>query len=59
MVGLTSCPYCETPFDATFRFCPACGRQLALIRLFNELLERGIEEREARTMLVRAGFDPF
>ena len=58
-VALTSCPYCETPFEAAFRFCPACGRQLGVVRLFNELLERGIEEREARTMLVRAGFDPF
>jgi len=25
----------------------------------NELLDRGVEEREARTMLVRAGFEPF
>jgi Family of unknown function (DUF5319) len=58
-VGLTACPYCETPFDTAFRYCPACGKQLAVIRLFNELLDRGIEEREARTMLVRAGFEPF
>jgi Fe-S cluster assembly scaffold protein SufB len=27
--------------------------------LYNELLDRGIEEREARTILVRAGFEPF
>jgi len=58
-VGLTACPYCETPFDAAFRYCPSCGRQLAVVRLFNELLDRGVEEREARTMLVRAGFEPF
>ena len=58
-VGLTACPYCETPFDAAFRYCPSCGKQLAVIRLFNELLDRGVEEREARTMLVRAGFEPF
>ena len=58
-VALTSCPYCETPFEAAFRFCPACGRQLGVVRLFNELLDRGVEEREARTMLVRAGFEPF
>jgi hypothetical protein len=30
-----------------------------VIRLYNELLDRGIEEREARTILVRAGFEPF
>ena len=58
-VGLTACPYCETPFDTAFRYCPSCGKQLAVIRLFNELLDRGVEEREARTMLVRAGFEPF
>ena len=50
---------CETPFDAAFRYCPSCGKQLAVVRLFNELLDRGVEEREARTMLVRAGFEPF
>ena len=58
-VGLTSCPYCQTPFDAAFRYCPSCGKQLAVIRLYNELLDRGIEEREARAILVRVGFEPF
>jgi hypothetical protein len=58
-IGLTSCPYCETPFDPGFRYCPSCGKQLAAIRLYQELLDRGVEEREARTMLVRAGFEPF
>jgi Family of unknown function (DUF5319) len=58
-VAITSCPYCETPFDATFRYCPSCGRPLAAIRLLGELLDRGIEDREARAMLVRAGFEPF
>ena len=41
------------------RFCPRCGRQLGAIRLYRELLDRGVEEREARAMLVRAGYDPF
>lgn len=58
-VELTQCPWCETPFAAEYRFCPTCGRTLALIRLYRELIDRGIEEREARALLVRAGFDPF
>jgi len=58
-VEVTSCPWCETPLDATFAFCPRCGRSLAAIRLYSELLGRGIDEREARAMLVRAGYEPF
>jgi Fe-S cluster assembly scaffold protein SufB len=29
------------------------------VRLYKELLDRGIAEREARAMLVRAGYEPF
>ena len=58
-IGFTSCPWCETPFDEASRFCPRCGRQLGAIRLYRELVDRGVEEREARAMLVRAGYDPF
>jgi len=32
---------------------------MAVVRLFRELLNRGIEEREARALLLRAGFEPF
>jgi Fe-S cluster assembly scaffold protein SufB len=32
---------------------------LGVVRIFEELLGRGIDEREARALLVRAGFDPF
>jgi uncharacterized protein DUF5319 len=58
-IELTQCPWCETPFDTAFRFCPTCGRSLGAVRLFRELLDRGVEEREARAMLVRAGYEPF
>jgi len=58
-VEITQCPWCTTPFDPGYQYCPRCGRQLGAIRLYAELLDRGIEEREARAMLVRAGFEPF
>jgi Fe-S cluster assembly scaffold protein SufB len=29
------------------------------VRLYRELLQRGLDERETRAMLVRAGFEPF
>lgn len=58
-VEITTCPWCETPLDIGFAFCPRCGRQLGAVRLYAELLARGIDEREARAMLVRAGFEPF
>ena len=56
---ITQCPWCETPFDTGYQYCPRCGRQLGAIRLYQELLDRGIEDREARAMLVRAGYEPF
>ena len=58
-VEITQCPWCETPFGEEFRFCPSCGRSLGAIRLYRELVDRGIEERDVRAMLVRAGYDPF
>ena len=58
-IEVSRCPWCETPFDSAFVYCPRCGRQLGAIRLYQELLARGIEEREARAMLVRAGYEPF
>jgi hypothetical protein len=58
-VEVTQCPWCETPFGEEFRFCPVCGRTLATIRLYRELLDRGFDERDARALLVRAGWDPF
>ena len=58
-IEATICPWCATPFGDDFAYCPRCGRSLGPVRLYQELLTRGIEEREARALLVRAGFDPF
>jgi predicted RNA-binding Zn-ribbon protein involved in translation (DUF1610 family) len=58
-VELTRCPWCKVAIEPHFQFCPTCGRALAAVRLYRELLQRGIEEREVRAMLVRAGFEPF
>jgi hypothetical protein len=58
-VEVTRCPWCETPCDDYFHFCPRCGRALAALRIYKELTERGLDEREVRALLVRAGFEPF
>jgi hypothetical protein len=58
-ITLTSCPWCGLGLEPTFTFCPGCGRQLAVVRVFRELLSRGIEESEARALLIKAGFEPF
>jgi hypothetical protein len=58
-VEVTRCPWCETPAELHFRFCPRCGRSLAAVRIYKELTDRGLDEREVRALLVRAGFEPF
>ncbi len=58
-IEVTQCPWCETAFQPEFQFCPRCGRSLGAVRIYKELLERGIDERDARSMLVRAGYEPF
>ena len=58
-VEVTRCPWCETPAEDHFRFCPSCGRSFAAVRVYKELVDRGLDEREVRAMLVRAGFEPF
>ena len=58
-VPLTACPWCDTPVEPHFAFCARCGRPLAVVRLYREMIERGMDEREARALLVRAGFEPF
>ena len=42
-----------------FTFCPRCGRSLGPVRLYRELLGTGLDEREVKALLVRAGFEPF
>jgi Family of unknown function (DUF5319) len=54
-----ACPWCETPLEAHFGYCPRCGRSLGALRIYRELVDRGMDEREVRTLLVKAGFDPF
>lgn len=56
---VTSCPWCGTAVEPHFAYCPRCGRSMAVARLYRALRERGLEEREIRTLLVRAGFEPF
>lgn len=58
-VELAACPWCESPLEPAFTFCPQCGRSLGPARVYRDLLDRGMEEREARALLARAGFDPF
>ena len=58
-VSLTRCPWCETPIEDHFQYCPRCGRSLGAVRMYKELVDRGLDEREVRAMLVRAGFEPF
>ena len=59
VVEVTTCAWCGSAVEPQFAFCPQCGRSVAVIRLYRELLGRGIEEREARSLLLRAGFEPF
>ncbi len=58
-VELTACPWCNAPLQADYTFCPRCGRSLGPVRLFHELLSTGMEEKEAKALLLRAGFEPF
>jgi len=58
-IAVTRCPWCETPCEEHFLFCPKCGRSLAALRIYRELIDRGMNERDVRAMLVRSGFEPF
>ena len=58
-IEVKACPWCEAPLDAAFSFCPRCGRSLGPVRLYRELVDSGMEEREARALLSRSGFEPF
>jgi len=58
-IELTQCPWCDTSLEQHFQFCPRCGRSLGAVRLYRELTQRGLDEREVRAMLVRAGYEPF
>lgn len=58
-VEVRECAWCQTPVGPEFSFCPQCGRPMAVVRLLREMVERGMPEREARALLIRAGFEPF
>jgi hypothetical protein len=58
-IEVSQCPWCETAFQPEFQFCPRCGRSLGAVRIYRELLDRGMDEREVRSLLVRAGYEPF
>lgn len=58
-VDLDHCAWCDGAVEPHFKFCPKCGRSLAPLRLLKQLLGRGMDEREVRVLLVKAGFDPL
>ena len=58
-VEVTACAWCGTAVEPHFGFCPQCGRPMAVVRLFRELLGQGMDEADARALLLRAGFEPF
>jgi len=58
-IELARCPWCESPFVEDPSFCPRCGRSMGPVRLYQELIAKGMDERDVRALLVRAGFEPF
>jgi hypothetical protein len=58
-IEVTQCPWCETPLETHFQFCPRCGRALGAVRVYHELVGRGMDERDVRALLVRSGYEPF
>jgi hypothetical protein len=58
-IELTRCPWCQAPFAEDHAFCPRCGRSMGAVRLYQELIGKGMDERDVRALLVRAGFEPF
>ena len=59
LIDVKTCPWCEMSLEDAFAFCPRCGRALGTVRLYRELVDGGMDEREARALLVRAGYEPF
>jgi hypothetical protein len=58
-IRVDACAWCDAVVEPSFGFCPRCGRTLATVRLYRELVDRGMEDQEARRLLIRAGFEPF
>lgn len=57
--SISNCAWCQTSVEPHHSYCPKCGRPIAVLRLYHEMLGRGMEEHEVRTLLLRAGFEPF
>lgn len=58
-IDVAECPWCGETLGEAFAFCPRCGRALGAVRLMRLLVDGGMDEREARVLLVRAGYEPF
>ena len=58
-VEITACGWCESPLEPSFGFCPRCGRTVAVLRLYRDLVQRGLTDQEVRTLMLRAGFEPL
>ena len=58
-VEATACGWCDTPVERQFAFCPRCGRPMAVVRMYRELVANGMSEQEVRSLMLRAGFEPF
>ena len=54
-----TCPWCRAVAADDASYCAGCGRSFAAVRIYRELIGRGLAEREVREMLVRAGVEPF
>lgn len=54
-----TCPWCRAASAPEASFCAGCGRSLSPVRLYRELVDRGIPERDVREMLARSGVEPF
>jgi predicted amidophosphoribosyltransferase len=58
-IEVKSCPWCQTPLADDHAYCPRCGRSMGPVRLYQELIGKGMDDRDARALLVRAGFEPI
>ncbi|MFM7719317.1 MAG: DUF5319 family protein [Actinomycetota bacterium] len=58
-VPVVGCPWCAVPVADDAVYCARCGRSLAPLRVYRELLARGMAERDVRELLLRAGVEPF
>src|SRR3989475_11608029 len=58
-IVITPCPRGETIFEPHFQFCPKCGRSPGAVRVYRELIGRGMDERDVPHPLLRARHEPL